>query len=285
MNGLAIMLISATLGVDYGWQTTNDGQLEYLIQIEPALVRSIENGEAIVSELPPEVRSIRRFRITVGRQALPRDAIKQTSAEMPADRAARSAQPNLAAPDNDNRVNPSHAAGPNGAGPNGAGQDNAARANPNATTDSRNADGSPRIEQPVRKPTWSEYDRQADAADAAGGRSYSDGRPEPGRFNQGGILGSDPRNVRAEPASTASSPGDRAGDTAADGTSDNAATKPASSNQQSWLIASLIALFASLGANFYQGWNLASARRRYHQLVDRLGMRASEGISVETYGQ
>jgi hypothetical protein len=63
--------------------------------------------------------------------------------------------------------------------------------------------------------------------------------------------------------------------------------KPAAMEESStspWLVGTIVALCASLGANFYQGVNLKSARRRYYQLVDRLGLRTmpgSEGISIE----
>jgi hypothetical protein len=84
MNSLAILVVTATLGVDYGWHHTPDGQLEYLIQIEPGLLRSLENGVDVTSEMMPEVRgNVRRFRISVGTGPLPRETIVQTSAQSP----------------------------------------------------------------------------------------------------------------------------------------------------------------------------------------------------------
>jgi len=72
MQGLAIVLAAASLGVDYGWQTTDDGALEYIIQIEPELLIALQKGEAIVSEIHPDVAGVRRFRIQIGSQPLPR---------------------------------------------------------------------------------------------------------------------------------------------------------------------------------------------------------------------
>jgi hypothetical protein len=72
MNGLAIMMTMAVLGVDYGWQPSTDGQLEYIIQIEPALLESMKQGEKIVSEIHPDARGARRFVIQVGTGDLPR---------------------------------------------------------------------------------------------------------------------------------------------------------------------------------------------------------------------
>jgi hypothetical protein len=72
MNGIAVLLSLAAVGVDYGWQPGADGQLEYIIQIEPTLLRSLESGKEIVSEIHPEARGVRRFRVRVGSGALPR---------------------------------------------------------------------------------------------------------------------------------------------------------------------------------------------------------------------
>ena len=72
MQGLAIVLAAASLGVDYGWQTTDDGALEYIIQIEPELLIALQKGESIVSEIHPDAAGVRRFRIQIGSQPLPR---------------------------------------------------------------------------------------------------------------------------------------------------------------------------------------------------------------------
>ncbi|MHB8953357.1 MAG: hypothetical protein ACYC4U_10345 [Pirellulaceae bacterium] len=72
MNGIAVLLSLAAVGVDYGWQPGVDGQLEYIIQIEPTLLGSLESGREIVSEIHPEARGVRRIRIRVGTAALPK---------------------------------------------------------------------------------------------------------------------------------------------------------------------------------------------------------------------
>ena len=75
MNGLAMMMTMAVLGVDYGWQPGTDGQLEYIIQIEPAVLDSLRQGEKIVSEIHPDARGARRFVIQVGTGKLPRQGL------------------------------------------------------------------------------------------------------------------------------------------------------------------------------------------------------------------
>lgn len=71
MNGIAVFLSLATIGVDYGWQPGADGRLEYIIQVRPSEIDSLY-GEGIVSEVPPEARAVQRVRVLVGTAALPR---------------------------------------------------------------------------------------------------------------------------------------------------------------------------------------------------------------------
>ncbi len=72
MSGTAVLIVVASLGVDFGWQPTSDGDLEYIVQIEPELLELIKDGEPIISEIPTDVRGGRRFRIFVGSSDLPR---------------------------------------------------------------------------------------------------------------------------------------------------------------------------------------------------------------------
>ncbi len=214
MNGLAILVVAATLGVDYSWQYADDGKLEYLIQLEPSLVRSMENGLTVTSEIEPQLRGVRRFRISVGTGSLPRDAIRHVSAEeplSPGDRIGRLDQPQL----HGNDPPPGAKGEPNHVHPNG---------------------GTP-IEQAAAKPADSSAE------------SPSDNPPDKSTKDDSAALD--------DTDATTNSP---------------------------WFVGAIIALCASLGVNFYQGWNLKSARRRYFQLVDRLGLRSSpssEGVSIE----
>ncbi len=72
MNGFALLAASAVMGVDYGWEPDANGQLEYIIQIEPMTLIALREGHDIVSQLDPYVRYVRRFRIHVGTEAVPR---------------------------------------------------------------------------------------------------------------------------------------------------------------------------------------------------------------------
>ena len=89
MHALALLVATASLGVDYGWQPTDDGQLEYIIQIEPSLVKLLGQGQEIVSEIHPDAKNVRRFRILVGTGELPRvDLPEPEPAEAPEPRPA-----------------------------------------------------------------------------------------------------------------------------------------------------------------------------------------------------
>lgn len=72
MNGFTLLIATALLGVDYGWQPTSDGQLEYIIQLEPVTLIALREGQEIVSQVDPLVRGVRRFRIRVGSDVVPR---------------------------------------------------------------------------------------------------------------------------------------------------------------------------------------------------------------------
>lgn len=92
MNGFALLLATAVLGVDYGWQPASDGQLEYIIQIEPITLIALREGQEVVSQIDPLARDVRRFRIRVGTDVVPRVGMPAQAAP-PAFSAAASAPP------------------------------------------------------------------------------------------------------------------------------------------------------------------------------------------------
>ena len=66
MNGVALALTLATLGVDYSFRTTEEGQIEYTIQIEPEFLKSLAEGEEIHSDVPPEAGNVQRICVRIG---------------------------------------------------------------------------------------------------------------------------------------------------------------------------------------------------------------------------
>lgn len=72
MNGFSLLLAALSLGVDYGWQPTQDGHLEYIVQIEPVTLIAMREGQEVVSQIDPQMRTVRRFRVHVGTEMVPR---------------------------------------------------------------------------------------------------------------------------------------------------------------------------------------------------------------------
>lgn len=73
MIAAPLMLSMALFGVDTGWQTLPDGQAEFIIQIEPDLLEALKEGQEITSEIPADLQRVRRYRIMIGDQPLPRE--------------------------------------------------------------------------------------------------------------------------------------------------------------------------------------------------------------------
>lgn len=71
-----LMCVAAitTLGVDVGWQPTDNGELEYIIQISPDQLRNLKPGDVIEVGVRPQLRHVRRYKIIVGEGVLPRNA-------------------------------------------------------------------------------------------------------------------------------------------------------------------------------------------------------------------
>jgi|GEM_PF-2014280 len=65
MNGIALLLMAATLGVEYDWQTTDDGQIEYVLIVEPDFIPALAEGSEIRSSVPGELESVQRLCIRI----------------------------------------------------------------------------------------------------------------------------------------------------------------------------------------------------------------------------
>ncbi len=81
---LALLLVAA--GVDYGYQPYEEGppgQLEYIIQLSPDAVDSLEAGLDVTSEIEEKLRGVRRFRIRVGTGPVPRLGIAMRKPSVP----------------------------------------------------------------------------------------------------------------------------------------------------------------------------------------------------------
>jgi len=83
MYGTVALLTMAAVGFKVGWQPLPDGGVEYIIQIEPHMLETLEGGQEIASDIPPSVRGVRSYRIMVGTGDPPRELPPQPP-ELPA---------------------------------------------------------------------------------------------------------------------------------------------------------------------------------------------------------
>jgi hypothetical protein len=76
MNAIALMVAMSATGIDCGWHQLEDGDVEYVIQIEPMMVDQLKDGFIVTSEIPEDLRGVRRFRIQIGDQPLTQEKIE-----------------------------------------------------------------------------------------------------------------------------------------------------------------------------------------------------------------
>ncbi len=84
MHGITLLLFAA-IGVDVGWKPDENGDLEYIIQIAPEQLQSLKSGDAIEVGVRPMLRSVRRYRIVVGTDPLPRETARHALEDSPFD--------------------------------------------------------------------------------------------------------------------------------------------------------------------------------------------------------
>ncbi|WP_105351024.1 hypothetical protein [Blastopirellula marina] len=70
MYAACFLVTSAVLGVDYGYQVTDQEQLAYVVQIEPEAIESLKAGHPIEVGLPPDSERIQVFRVQIGKDEL-----------------------------------------------------------------------------------------------------------------------------------------------------------------------------------------------------------------------
>lgn len=294
MNAAFVGVAALMVGIDVGWQPLPDGGLEYIIQIEPQTVDSLIAGEEFFSDLPPEVRDVRSYRIKVGTEKLPRKLETEadrapTSAANPADK-----PPSLAPEE----TGPKHsflggqnpfrrldtaetgARRPRSRFSIGAAAPEASE-KPNATTPLPKASAEAEERKPA--PAWPSPATRLDTVEqppaAATGPSPQDDvsttandRPA-SRFSGSPI----PRTLNAsekskplpEKQAVFVEPAGSESDAATDRATDAAETNEEQPKPWAPLMATLVALFGSLGANVYLAWIAWEARARYRQLTER----------------
>src|SRR5690606_15773428 len=76
MTTYAAVALAALWSVTFGYEPSADADegYDYIVQVEPAALEALQHGEVpeIEANLPPEVNPVRRVRIVVGNQPLPK---------------------------------------------------------------------------------------------------------------------------------------------------------------------------------------------------------------------
>ena len=72
MHALIIGVTWGVLGLNAGWRPLPGSGVEYIIQIAPHEVEVFKQERIIESEVPPQVKDIRSYRIQIGNELLPR---------------------------------------------------------------------------------------------------------------------------------------------------------------------------------------------------------------------
>ena len=70
LSSTSLLVILATVGIQWGWEPGTGGGNTYIVQVEPELIDTFRE-QGFSSDVPPELRDIRRIEIRVGSGALP----------------------------------------------------------------------------------------------------------------------------------------------------------------------------------------------------------------------
>ena len=72
MCGAMLCVAAVALGTDVGWQPLPEGGMEYVIQLDPQTIDLLRTGVDIPSDIPANLKNLRRLRITSGNALLAR---------------------------------------------------------------------------------------------------------------------------------------------------------------------------------------------------------------------
>lgn len=271
-----LLLACATPTIDVGWQQLDDGAYEYIIQIEPEQLESLRAGRDVMSDLPPALRDIRRYRITVGNGPLPHEGIPpELIGGPPLDETVRAPAEGRPLANGDDVASEPLLIGPQLAIPGalpGPGDDEPALAATEVEIAVEDAvvetplapAATPRVTTPpVEVPTFV-LDPAEEASAPTSPKPFdapSDTRPlvEPASSSTLVASAETPPNT-APVATTTSKP--------------TLAEEP---ERLPWgpLMAAVVALFVSVGANLYLAWVTWGTRLRYRELIARMDVGAN----------
>jgi hypothetical protein len=273
--GLILVCLSSAVtaqAVHMGWQMLPDGGIEYLVQVEPDLVDSfIRDGGCATSELPPTLRDIRSIRILVGNEKLPNQDNLAGPPQSPTAAASENQKP--AANFNNSTASPA--------------------AKESVTTEAPTSNSSQKDANTGAPTDWNQSPADRSKGDTAAATSPTADQTLPpipflhssmGRHPAGNNPSTLNQTAKVDDPRLRSDEGPHDGGTAAENYRVVDANKPPVSNSSSqnggateaatpkpwWaLMAALLALFGSLGANVYLVWIHQAVRAKYRSLLQR----------------
>ena len=234
MTSWVLLLAASSVGIEAGWKPLATGGHEYTVQIEPELVRLLETGNDLVSEVPAEIH-VRSLRITVGKGGVAR--------------VEGAATPTAAVP---------------------ATPPNATASTPQVDLPKFGDDAA--LPPPPTDPapdvvTHAPADSKDHSTPAAKEHSLADADPPAPDSLPPSDTQAHP--LSASPAGFSESPQEHKSEKPSLGGAPGATSAGATTPWVPFLIAAVL-LCCSLGANFYLGWIAWDARNRYRAAVTKL---------------
>jgi len=272
MIATTLLLAVSVVGVETGWQPHEQGGLEYIIQIEPELLSALREGEALTSEIPAHVDGVRRYRIVVGKNPVPR-----IGATSPAPRASAAPSnpvpPTVEAPPLQPEVQ--MPAEETYAAPPPLSAQETLEPSQDAIPPAQNSFAPAAEETPAAEPALEPVEQPAPRYQFPNFDPPPVGpQTEPAPPIEPAINETEPpllKETEADALQTAYKQAQAALETVAldDEAQTAEAATPATDNNPTWIgwTLALLALAASLGANCYLGWMWIDTRRRYQSLV------------------
>lgn len=258
MAAPAVMLLAAFLGaeapanIEVGWRPLPGGGMQYLIQIHPLTVEVLRAGQAIESDIPPQVKDVRGFQIGIGTDRLPRIDPPVVSVPPTGNKPADAANP---PPDGVSRRTTLGGFGSPGVSfsPRAAGPESAA----------------PATAQGPKTPPWVTERPSGSDKDDPPRQLPADFTPRP--FSEKSIPKSPPGKASAATFEQwVGNKGKEGAEKEAPPPQNNAAADAPPNRPWTALTLALAGLFGSLGGNVYLGWLLVETRRRYRAAIRRL---------------
>ena len=74
MCGAMLLVAAVTTGIDGGWQPLPEGGMEYIIQIDPDTLKTLEPGDERSCDVPTHLGQFKRYRLRIGTVPPPRES-------------------------------------------------------------------------------------------------------------------------------------------------------------------------------------------------------------------